>query len=607
MVYSDMVRVAVVDREYCKPSKCNLECIRFCPINRTRRKKVIELSPDGKHVVIYEDICIGCGICVKKCPYNAISIVNIPDELEKNVVHRYGENMFKLYNLPMPRLGKIMGIIGRNGSGKTTSIKILSGLMKPNLGRYNESPNWDEIIKSFRGTELQTYFKKLAEGKIRSAVKIQYVELVKRKLRGRIKDLLEKADERGLLREVVEKLAIKKILDRKVQELSGGELQKFLIAAVILKDADAYFFDEPCSYLDVRERLRIAEAIREFIDVSEKYVFVVEHDLMILDYISDNVSIIYGEPGVYGIVSKPYGVRTGINNYLEGYLPAENMRIRKEPIVFRIQVENRELLKKEFPILKWSKLIKTYRTSGFKLVVDEGEAYPGEVLGIIGPNGIGKTTFIKILAGVLKPDEGEVLVGVEKISVKPQELSPKIFPEETIGSNLRRASPDTLNPTTWIYNELVRKLGLNKMLDRYVEDLSGGELQKLAVAVSLAKPADLYLLDEPSAYLDVEERLSVAKVIRRIIEEKKKTALVVEHDLMLQNYISSSVIVFTGTPGINGQASKPMSNKEGFNILLKELGITVRKDPQTGRPRVNKPGSYLDRQQKAMGQYYMQD
>ncbi|RLG89188.1 MAG: ribosome biogenesis/translation initiation ATPase RLI, partial [Thermoprotei archaeon] len=573
----------------------------------TRRKKAIELSPDGKHVVIYEDICIGCGICVKKCPYNAISIVNIPDELEKNVVHRYGENMFKLYNLPMPRLGSIMGIIGRNGSGKTTSIKILSGLMKPNLGRYNDPPDWDVIIKSFRGTELQTYFKKLAEGKIRSAVKIQYVELVKRKLRGRIKDLLEKADERGLLREVVEKLAIKKILDRKVQELSGGELQKFLIAAVILKDADAYFFDEPCSYLDVRERLRIAEAIREFIDVSKKYVFVVEHDLMILDYISDNVSIIYGEPGVYGIVSKPYGVRTGINNYLEGYLPAENMRIRKEPIVFRIQVEDRELLKKEYPILRWSKLVKTYRTSGFKLVVDEGEAYPGEVLGIIGPNGIGKTTFIKILAGVLKPDEGEVLVGVEKISVKPQELSPKIFPEETVASNLRRASPDTLNPTTWIYNELVRKLGLNKMFDRYVGDLSGGELQKLAVAVSLAKPADLYLLDEPSAYLDVEERLSVAKIIRRIIEEKKKTALVVEHDLMLQNYISSSVIVFTGTPGIHGHASKPMSNKEGFNVLLKELGITVRKDPQTGRPRVNKPGSYLDRQQKAMGQYYIQD
>lgn len=600
-----MVRVAVVDREYCKPNKCNLECIRFCPVNKTKRKKAIELSPDGKHAVIYEDICIGCGICVKKCPFNAISIVNLPDELEKNVVHRYGENMFKLYNLPIPRLGNIMGIIGRNGSGKTTSIKILSGLLKPNLGQVGADLEWDNIIKRFRGTELQTYFAKLANNKIRPVVKIQYVELVKRRLKGRVGELLKKADERGIVREVVDKLAIKHVLDRKISELSGGELQKFLVAAVLVKEADAYFFDEPCSYLDVKERLRVAQAIREFIDVSKKYVMVVEHDLMVLDYISDQVSIIYGEPGVYGIVSKPYGVRTGINHYLEGYLPAENMRIRREPIHFRIQVDTRVKPESEYPILKWTNIVKTYRTSGFKLFIEAGEAYPGEVLGIIGPNGIGKTTFIKLLGGVLEPDEGEVLVSVETISFKPQELSPKIFPEETVAANLRRASPNTLNPASWIYAELIRKLGLNKMLDRYVADLSGGELQKLAVAVALAKQADLYLLDEPSAYLDVEERLTVAKVIRRIIEEKRKTAMIVEHDLMLQNYVSDEVIVFYGKPSIEGYASKPMSNREGFNKLLKELGITVRRDPQSGRPRVNKPGSYLDRQQKSIGQYYM--
>ncbi len=600
-----MVRVAVVDREYCKPSKCNLECIRFCPVNKTRRKKAIELSPDGKHVVIYEDICIGCGICVKKCPFNAISIVNLPDELEKNVIHRYGENMFKLYNLPVPRLGNVMGVIGRNGSGKTTSIKILSGLLKPNLGRIHDPPEWDEIIRAFRGTELQTYFSKLANNRVKAVVKIQYVELVKHRLRGRVGELLRKADERGLFREVVDVLNMRGILNRRINELSGGELQKFLIGAVLLKDADAYFFDEPCSYLDIKERLRVAEAIREFIDPSKKYVMVVEHDLMILDYISDQVSIIYGEPGVYGIVSKPYGVRVGINHYLEGYLPAENMRIRREPIRFRITVETKMRTASEYPVLKWSKIVKKYPSSGFELLADEGEAYPGEVLGIIGPNGIGKTTFIEILGNILEPDEGEVLVSVENISIKPQELSPKIFPEETVSANLRKASPHTLNPTTWIYAELIRKLGLNKLLDRYVEELSGGELQKLAVAVALATPADLYLLDEPSAYLDVEERLSIARVIRRIIEERRKTAMVVEHDLMLQNYISDRVIVFTGTPGLRGYASKPMSNKEGFNTLLKELGITVRRDPQTGRPRVNKPGSYLDRQQKIIGQYYM--
>ncbi|MEM4750657.1 MAG: 4Fe-4S binding protein, partial [Desulfurococcaceae archaeon] len=100
-----MVRVAVIDRDYCKPNKCNSECIRFCPVNRGRKKKAVELSEDRTRAVIYEDVCVGCGICVKKCPFSAISIVNVPDELEKLLMHRYGENMFKLYGLPAPRAG----------------------------------------------------------------------------------------------------------------------------------------------------------------------------------------------------------------------------------------------------------------------------------------------------------------------------------------------------------------------------------------------------------------------------------------------------------------------------------------------------------------------
>ncbi len=599
-----MARVAVIDREYCKPNKCNLECIRFCPVNRRRTKKAIELSPDGKHAVIYEDVCIGCGICVKKCPFNAISIVNLPEELEASVVHRYGENMFKLYNLPMLKMGKVLGIIGRNGSGKTTSIKILSGLLKPNLGRYNDPPEWGEIIRSFRGTELQNYLKKLANKEIKAVVKIQYVELVKRALKGSVRDLLKKADERGLARDVIDYLGLNKILDRNVRQLSGGELQKFLIAAVIVKDAHAYFFDEPCSYLDVRERLRIARAIHELLPLNKVYTAVVEHDLTILDYISDNVVVIYGEPGVYGIVSKPYGVRTGINHYLEGYLPAENMRIRREPIKFKILVSERIKARASCPMLQWSRLEKSY-PSGFKLVVEEGVAYQGEVIGIIGPNGIGKTTFVKMLSGELKPDNGEVLVGVEELSYKPQELSPKVFTEETVAANLRKANPDSLNPASWIYSELVKKLRVNKLLDRYIEDLSGGELQKVAIAVALSRKADLYLLDEPSAYLDVEERLTVARIIRRIIEERKVTAFIVEHDLMLQNFVSDSVMVFSGEPGVQGIATKPTDLKTGFNKMLKELDITFRRDPATGRPRVNKPGSYLDRYQKSRGEYYL--
>jgi len=602
-----LTRVAVVDRAFCKPDKCSLECIRFCPVNRGRKVKAIELSGDGKHAVINENTCIGCGICVRKCPFNAISIVNLPDELEKFTIHRYGENMFKLYGLPPLTLGGILGVVGRNGSGKTTTVKILSGQLKPNLGNYANPPDWDKILRAFRGTEVNAYLQKLANGSLKAAVKPQYIEAARRVLKGGVRELLEKADERGLLKEVADKIGITGLMGREVKELSGGELQKLLVSAVLMKNADAYFFDEPFSYLDVRERVRVASAMREFLNPSKVYVMIVEHDLMILDYVSDYIAVLYGEPGVYGIASKPYGVRSGVNFYLEGYLPAENIRIRKEPIKFRISVADRSRHPEEYPILKWGSLWKTYPSSGFKLAVEEGEVHPGEVLGILGPNGIGKSTFISMLANVVKPDKGEVLVGTDKISYKPQEVSPSIFGSETVKDNLASASKDAVDPTTWLYDELTRKLGLNKLLDRSVRELSGGELQKLAVAVTLARDADVYLLDEPSAYLDVEERISVARLIRRIVEEKRKAAIVVEHDLLLQNYVSDKIMVFTGRPGVEGVALKPTDIRTGFNNLLKQLDITVRRDHESGRPRINKPGSYLDREQKSRGEYYLPD
>ena len=599
-----MVRVAVIDRDYCKPSKCNLECIRFCPINKSKKKKAIDLVEDKSRVVIFEDICVGCGICVKKCPFNAISIVNLPDELEKVLIHRYGENMFKLYNLPTPKIGYVLGIIGRNGSGKSTSIKILSGQLKPNLGRYNNPPDWDEVIRSFRGTELQAYLSKLANNEIKAVVKPQYIEAARRILKGTVNELLKRVDERGVSGDLIKALNLENILSRSISELSGGELQKFLIAVVLSKNANAYFFDEPCSYLDIRERLRVARTIMEFTNPEENYVVVVEHDLMILDYISDYVVIMYGEPGVYGISSKPYSTRAGINHYLAGYLPAENMLIREEEVKFKISTKEKPVEEQKYPILEWSNIEFTYPSSGFKLVVAEGKAYSGEVVSFVGPNGIGKTTFLKILSGELKPVSGEVLIKPGNIAIKPQEVSPAIFSEETVIANLKRASQLTVDPTSWLYIELVKRLRINKLLERNIRDLSGGELQKVAVAVTLAQEADVYFLDEPSAYLDVEERITVARVIRRIVGEKNKTAIVVEHDLMLETFVSDRIIVFWGEPSVRGEASQPLDPQRGLNELLKYLDITVRRDPGSGRPRINKPGSVLDREQRQKGIYY---
>jgi len=560
------------------------------------RSRIEAIRFEDKRPIIVESLCSGCGICVKKCPFQAISVVNIPDELETECSHRFGPNAFKLYRLPVPSPGTVLGLLGKNGIGKTTAIRILSGEIRPNLGNYENPPSWAEIIRYFRGSTLQIHFQKMSEGKLRVVHKPQYVDKIPKVVSGNVGELLSKVDERDVLNDIAEQLELKKLWDRPLEALSGGELQRVAVAAVICRDADVYLFDEPSSYLDVKQRLMVARAIRS-LRKFEKIVVVAEHDLAILDYLSDQICLFYGEPGVYGIVSHVHGVRAGINIYLQGFIPDENVRFRKEAIIFHEKppTESPEVGEE---LLGWEKLEKTY--GGFKLVAYPGRIKKGEIVGILGPNGIGKTTFVKILAGLEKTDDEREFKAL-LVSYKPQYISAEY--EGTVQGLLMATAKEEFT-SGWYKSEIIEPLGLNRLLDRLVSELSGGELQKAAIAACLSRKADLYLLDEPSAYLDVEERLHMARTIRRVIQYRKATAFVVEHDVVAQDFIADRLMIFTGEPGIKGIAHPPVSLREGMNMFLKEMNVTFRRDPVTKRPRVNKEGSRLDVYQKSVGEYY---
>ena len=588
-------RVAVLDKELCQPKKCGLECIKYCPVNKSGADCIV-LNEETKKAQIDEDICNGCGICVKVCPFDAITIVNLASELSTDKIHQYGINSFRLYKLPTPKKGEVIGLLGRNGMGKSTIVNILSGNLKPNLGNYSEPPEWDDILKFYKGTELKSHFEEIKNGSISASIKPQQVHNVVDAFNGTGKNLLEKYDERGVSRELIKKLDLENSVEQELNELSGGELQRLAVAVCASKDADFYFFDEPSSYNDVFQRTGVARVIHSLAELG-KSVMVVEHDLTLLDYLSDYIEVLYGVPAAYGIVSNILSTKVGINAFLDGYLASENVRFRDKKFTFDASTATDDIQQGDV-VVTYPKLEKKYST--FSVSIDPGNVRKGDLLGIMGANALGKTTLMKMIAGVEKPDSGEIDKKI-KISYKPQYLTNDVDLE--VITVLNKANDGPIEDSTE-EEQIIEPLKIKKLYNKSMKNLSGGELQKVAVASCLLQKADLYALDEPSAFLDVEDRIAVGKFLQKFCRSFGKSAIVIDHDLQLMDLVSDSMVIFEGMSSVEGHATSPMPKIDAMNRFLKSLDITFRRDEKSRRPRVNKDGGRLDKEQKDNQNYY---
>ncbi|KAF3837513.1 hypothetical protein F7725_004976 [Dissostichus mawsoni] len=410
--------------------------------------------------------------CKKSCPVvrMALSIVNLPSNLVKETTHRYCANSFKLHRLPIPRPGEVLGLVGTNGIGKSTALRSsLENRTKPGPN----PPDWQEILTYFRGSELQNYFTKILEDDLRAIVKPQ-------------SDSPE---------------------GENVEDLSGGELQRFACAVVCIQRADIFMFDEPSSYLDVKQRLKAAITIRSLI-TPDRYIIVVEHDL-------------------------------SINIFLDGYVPTENLRFRETSLVFKVAETANEEEVKRLRHYQYPSMVKTM--GDFTLEIRAGEFTDSEIMVMLGENGTGKTTFIRMLAGGLKPDGGGD-IPILNVSYKPQTISPK-------------------------FKGSVRALLHEKIRDAYTHPQFITDCMKPMQIESIID-------QDPSAYLDSEQRLMAA----RVHPPRKKTAFVVEHDFIMATYLADRS---------SGSAGR-------MNRFLSLLEITFRRDPNNFRPRINKAHSIKD-------------
>lgn len=613
-------RIAIVDHDKCKP---NSAAYSYLKKNSTFCEKHC-ITIENKIVNISEQACMACFNRAKRTPDSAVMVVKLPSNLTTDTTYQYGPNTFKLHGIPTPKPGTVLGLLGINGIGKSTSIKLLSNVITPNFGVFGSAkPEWSDIIKYYRGSDLQNYFTKLSRKKLTISIKPQLdTSLVQQLGNVKVDDILRKTDERNKKDWICNKLGLEHLLNHKIKMLSGGELQRVIIALTIIKNTDVYIFDECSSFLDVKQRLIVADAIRSLLDHAEwsneneavsKYVIVVEHDLAILDYMSDFIQCLYGVPGAYGVVSQKTTTSNGINQFLSGYLISENMRFRPYELSFKNNISEGGDIEHRDPqqictnttTYPSMKKIFTHENGscGFTLKIEAGEFRNNEIICLLGQNGCGKSTFMEMLAGTI-PNGSESL---KELGISYKKQNTDVFTEFT--GTVRDLLEIKINKSladTYFKLIVLKSLNIEQLENLPVKSLSGGERQRVAITICLGTPAMIYLIDEPSADLDCEQRLVVAKVIRRwVINHLGRSCFLIEHDFMMSSTLADKIIVYEGVPGVNCTARSPVGIEEGFNMFLKQLNVTFRQKKSNCRLRINKRNSTKDRQQKQSGQYYV--
>ncbi|KAJ4879436.1 ABC transporter E family member 1 [Raphanus sativus] len=532
----------------------------------------------------------------------------IVGEFNKSRIHSYGPNSFKLHRLPVPVRGDIVGLVGPRSIGKTTALKILAGELTPNLGRFNDPPlDWLTIRTHLHDKHLRRFLAQVVNHKLKVVFKPQQVPQDYMGLA--VGEILRKVDDRKDLRALILCFLDLKTPSVKFHHLDIRAQHRVTLAAALLQDADVYIFDDISSFLDMRQRFMVAQLIRS-LKTAKSYVIVVDNDLSVIDYVSDYMYIMYGEPEAYGVFSEQYfDVETGIEFYLRGFDPIEDNLIRGDPLIFE-----RHLEPDPEPLIgrRYSYPHMTTNHLKHKMKVEGGNLHDCQIHLVLGDQGTGKSTFIKLLAGFLPPDGVEPWCPEYLKSYKPKKIS-------FIRACTVRAALETRCFHHRFVSDVIEPLQIDRLMGRKLTSLSPGERQRVAITFCLMKDAHVYLIDEPSLDLDSDMRIRVALAIRKHILRIQRAAVVVENDFLMAAYLADKVILVEPSidtasclprdiarPVSGFSVSSPCDRVAGFNLLLEKLNITFRQVPDSSRltPRVNKAGSMEDKTQKLNGNFY---
>ena len=317
-----IIRILSINYDKCKPDLCGYACLKYCPLVIKGQKNVITIRRETGKPIINNKTCLmakkgTCGVCINKCFPRALSVTNLPAiETAGLLVHCYDENGFRFFGVPQIHRGKVVGLLGVNGIGKSTLLNILAG-EQPNGGNYlSVKDGYQTFLSHLTISSFRQYLTDLENSSQKVALKPQIFTYLT-ELSTPVSEILANNSNNGFfsLNEVIELMELESILSRYPNEMSGGELQRLAIGLVLLEDTDVYLIDEPCTFLDFRQRIKMAKIFHQ-IAATGKTVFIAEHDIAILDFQSDLIYLFYGEPHKFGVISRlAYSTKKGINNF----------------------------------------------------------------------------------------------------------------------------------------------------------------------------------------------------------------------------------------------------------------------------------------------------
>jgi ATP-binding cassette subfamily E protein 1 len=531
---------------------------------------------DSTQIKISEQICKACLLRINKTPNNAVKNYKIPNDIKNNLTYKYGPNKFRLSGLCEPKIGKIVGILGQNGIGKSTCLQILSGKILPNFGNIELDPNWSQIIKYYRGSSLQNYFNLLSTNQLKIEIKKQTLTCLDEFYNYTINDLVEYFNFKNFF--INDYMELYNLRNRKINLLSGGELQRLLIMISYSRQADVYIFDEPTNFLDLRQKIRFVELINN-LSSFKNYIIVIDHDLSILESISEYIYCLFGITGAFGIFTPPIGPKEAINQFIEGYFPSLNIKSRPESLKFNWNYNS--ILDMDKYILNIHKdcLKVNSQNSNFTLNIPNFKIFNQRVYGLLGQNGSGKSLFINWLNKTfpymtfLKNQFNHHLINDNNINI----------------SQLLELQLGNLIVDDFFKNKIIKPFCIERYYQNKIYELSGGQIQIISIIISLGQSSQILLLDEPSSGIDCEQRIIFTQVIKNWISfYNNRSILIIDHDLFVISTICNQIILFKGDPGSESKIEEPQSTLVGIENFLLDLKITIRRDHNNNRIRINK-------------------